>query len=375
MTVMPAIREKIIVERIDGFSAVRNSVEAQLDRAGVNLPVPHRALWQRECVQGICGSMLFVARVEGAPADAPAGALSASISRSRALPRHRIYSVERWSGSGRGDVDAALLAEVANAACHDFLCLRATIELFSFDASARHSHRSRLIDLGFERAEVARMYERTLAIDLTPPEDEVFARLHTKARRDVRAAGKKGFVVRPLVDSSLGARLAELVGESFRRTGTAPDEIAWDRIIQLSADNPTISRVVGMFDPNATGPDALVAFAWGCAHGEYATYNAGGSTRRPGVGNVPLSYAPLWDLIMWAKRNTSSTTFDLGGVTSSDPDDPRQGITEFKRYFSSNVVDVGEEWTLTTAPIRAAVARVISRGAKRASGAVPVQAV
>jgi hypothetical protein len=371
MTAMTAVREKIVVERIGGFSPVRDSVEAELDRAGVSLPLTHRARWQRECVQGVFDSMMFVARVDGTPA----AALSASISRSRALPRHRIYSVERWSGSGGAGVDDALLAEVANAACRDFLCLRATIELFSFDVNLRRGHQARLIELGFERATVARMYERTLAIDLTPAEDEIFARLHAKARRDVRAAGKKGFVVRPVVDRGLGDRLAALVGESFRRTGTAPDEMAWDRIIQLSADNPAISRVVGMFDPNATGADALVAFAWGCSHGEYATYNAGGSTRRPSVGNVPLSYAPLWDLITWAKRSTNARMFDLGGVTSNDPEDPRHGITEFKRYFSSDVVDVGEEWTLTTAPIRAAVARVISRGAKRASAAVPVQAV
>jgi len=371
MPAMTAIREKIVVERIDGFSAVRDSVEAELDCAGVSLPVPHRARWQRECVQGVCDSIMFVARADGRPV----AALSASISRSRALPRHRIYGVERWSGSGATDADAALLVEVANAACHDFLCLRATIELFSFDASVRRGHQARLIELGFERAAVARMYERTLAIDLTPGEDEIFARLHAKARRDVRAAGKKGFVVSPIVDRSFGDRLAALVGESFRRTGTAPDETPWDRIIQLSADNPAISRVVGMFDPRAAGADALVAFAWGCSHGAYATYNAGGSTRGPSVGNVPLSYAPLWDLIMWAKRSTGARMFDLGGVTANDPEDPRHGITEFKRYFSSDVVDVGEEWTLTTAPIRAAVARVISRGAKRASGAVPVQTV
>jgi lipid II:glycine glycyltransferase (peptidoglycan interpeptide bridge formation enzyme) len=211
------------------------------------------------------------------------------------------------------------------------------------------------------------MYSQTLAMDLVPSEEELFAKLHSTARRHIRAPGKKGLVLRPVTDPALGDRLESIFNETFRRTGTVPEQRPWEAIIKLSAAEPTRSRVVGIFDDAVPTPDGLIAFAWGCAQGRYATYEAGASVRRPDLGNTPLSYAPLWDLITWARRDTGSTQFDLGGITSGGPNDPRHGISEFKRYFSDNIVQVAEEWTMEPAPLRASLARAISSGVRRAA--------
>jgi hypothetical protein len=351
-----------IVQRFQGFGGERDAVERELAANGVLLPVPQRA----QCQQAFqsAETVMFVAR-DGDKT--PRAALSASISRSRALPRHRIYRVERWMGSGSETADHAILDEFARAIRGDKLCLRATIELFSFEEGGRERHAEQLRALGFVRASVPRMYSQTLMIDLAPTEDELFAALPSKARRDVRAPAKKGLTLRPITDPALGDRLDFIFNETFRRTGTVAESRPWRRIIELSASEPGLSRLVGIFNDAIPTPDGLVAFAWGCAQGDYATYEAGASIRSPELGNTPLSYAPLWDLVAWARRAPGLARFDLGGVTAGGPNDPRHGISEFKRYFSDKVVQVAEEWTMEPAPLRASLARAISQGVRRAN--------
>ena len=62
---------------------------------------------------------------------------------------------------------------------------------------------------------------------------------------------------------------------------------------------------------------------------------------------MPLLYAPLWELIRWARAG-GARWFDFGGITLTDPDasDPLQGISDFKRFFCRDVAKVGGEWRL-----------------------------
>ena len=125
--------------------------------------------------------------------------------------------------------------------------------------------------------------------------------------------------------------------------------------------------MIGLFAPNDNGPSGLLAFAWGCVNGNYVTYDAGASTRNHDLGNMPLAYAPLWDLIAWAKR-IGATWFDFGGVsttTAAPTDDPLGGISDFKRFFCERIVDVGEDWILEPRPIRAMIARTFSAAVER----------
>ncbi len=247
-----------VVERLDGFGGERETIELELAASGVVLPVPQRARWQQAFDSR--ETVMFVARGEDRH---PVAALGASISRSRALPRHRIYRVERWTGSGVADADHAILDEFAHSVRRDKLCLRATIELFSFKDGGRERHAEQLRTLGFARAPVPRMYSQTLTIDLAPSEDELFAKLHSTARRHVRAPAKKGLVLRPVTDAALGDRLESIFNETFRRTGTVPEPRPWRKIIELSAAEPALSRGVGNFDDAAAAPEKLVAFCLG----------------------------------------------------------------------------------------------------------------
>jgi lipid II:glycine glycyltransferase (peptidoglycan interpeptide bridge formation enzyme) len=116
-----------------------------------------------------------------------------------------------------------------------------------------------------------------------------------------------------------------------------------------------------VFKRDASGPEALRGFVLGCRHGDTVEYRVAASTRPVG-SSVPLLYAPTWELIRWA-RSVGATTFDFGGIASgtAGPGDARSGISDFKRYFSRNEVEVGGEGVFEPSRWRAAAAAAVSR--------------
>jgi hypothetical protein len=347
--------EPYIIQAIAGFNEARVAAEAELSTRPVDRPLPQRAEWQR--AHGAVETLLVIARTPGGD---PVRSVSASIASSRALPGHRIYRVERFGGSASPQADEAALSAIADAAHGDQRCLRLVVEVFERDASVRARLSEALRRLGFARAPNARMYERTRGIDLRQPSSKVLASVHKTARSNIRSLAKRGFEVRPIVETSLAPRLAELSRPAHRRTATFESSRPWARIIALSASNPRVSRVAGLFDPHGGGPDALLAFAWGCVHGSYVSYEEGAAERHSEVARASLGCPPLWDLIVWANEQASVAWFDLGGVAPDHTRDGPSGDSEVKRYFGRDVIEVGEEWSLEPSKVRAAIARGVS---------------
>ena len=91
---------------------------------------------------------------------------------------------------------------------------------------------------------------------------------------------------------------------------------------------------------------------------------AGASTRPTDQHRVGIVHPLFWDLIGWAKR-TGGTWFDLGGVTAGTvgSGDPVGGISDFKRLFSKDAIDVAEDWVFTPRRLPAGVATLLSTGA------------
>jgi len=346
------------IERIDGYGAAREEAERALRAQQVPRPLPQNAAWQH--AYRIPKSVALVAR----DADNRAcGAIAASIGPSRALPGHSIYRIERMQGIPDGEMRDRLIAALVTAARKDRRCLRVVIEIFERDSQARAALSSALASAGFKRVEQGRMYTHTLAIDLSRDEHALFASLHSTARYNVRSAVKRGLVVRPITEVSLAPQLGALSLETYKRRRAQDDGLPWERIIALSQSHPGSSQIIGVFDETAPANSQVVAYAWGCAHGDYASYEAGASARRPELKNTPLGYAPLWELIRWARNSAGIEWFDLGGIQPAGTEDSLSGISRFKRYFSDDVVEVGAEWIFEPHPARAAVARAIKHAA------------
>jgi hypothetical protein len=290
----------------------------------------------------------------------PCGAVGLHISPSRALPGHRLLRVERFGPGIPPAAYAATLKVLVSLAHRDRRVLRLYVESLAFDPSVRMALESELEAAGFARLPSPRCYEHTLVLALDGAEESILASFHRTARQNIRNTGKYPVRVAPVVDPGHFARVNEIAAETFARTGVRYVPVYdWAAIAAVSAREPGASRLVGLYHKDEEGPAGLLAFAWACGHGDHAHYSAAGSTRHT-AGRIPLLYPLIWDLIVWAKRNGAGF-FDFGGVTAGtlESDDPLGGISDFKRYFTKSLVQVGAEWAYEPRPRRAQAARMM----------------
>lgn len=345
------------------LSPEHRAAEAEL-LAGGGLPLPHRIPWLERFARP--GALFCVAR------DAAGGAragFAVEVARSRALPGHRLLRVERYTPRADGEAERALVDGLGELARADRRILRVAVELFSLDAGLRADAERRLAAAGFVPSPAPRRYDHTLVMDLRPEEPELLERLSRSARKNLKDVAKHPVEVRPVLDPAWGARLSALLEESMSRTGGRAAPADWPARIELGRAHPELSRLVGLFRTDAEGPDALLAFAWGLHHGACAHYDAAGATRSYGR-RLPMAYPLLWDLALWARR-AGARALDLGGVTFGhlkDGDDALGGISDFKRFFTRDVVEVGGEWVLEPRPLRARLARGVGALAARLRG-------
>ena len=347
--------EGFTVDVLPNIGPRREQFEQQLLESGVNLPLPHRSTWARAF--GSAGSW-FVG-VRDASGKCTFG-FAVEVAQSRALPGHCLLRVKRFGAALTTEATTAGLRALVHFSRHQRRILRLYVEVFSPDPDVRNTIASLATSLKFHQVQVQCSYRNTVVVDLTPDVSEIFSFLTRSARRNIRSPGKKGFETYAITDPVYAEKMDALQEETMARTGGQYQKQDWARIVEFSNRYPTLSRVVGTFRPDTTGPNSLVAFVWGCGHGDHATHTSAASTRAID-SNVPLSYAMSWDLICWAKRN-GATWFDFGGITQGSLGDTDNlgGISDFKRFFSKQVTTVGDEWIFEPHPLRGTLARLVS---------------
>jgi hypothetical protein len=293
-----------------------------------------------------------------------AGAFAVDAAPSRALPGYRLLRVERFGEGLPRAVWADAVDALAELARRGPRVLRLSVEVFSRDGDTRARLGELLARAGFVRATACRNWSTTLALDLQPAEDELFAALRPSARQAIRSVGKFPVQVRVVDDIELAGRMEALARETFARTG-AHYEALWDwrGVIELSRRLPDAGRLVGLFRTDREGPDALLGFVWGWWNGQSASYFAGASSRPSDLRRVQIGYPLVWDLIVWARR-AGATWFDLGGVTvgTAGSGDPVGGISDFKRCFTEQTAEIAEDWVLEPRRLPARLASLVSTG-------------
>jgi hypothetical protein len=355
-----ATHEGLAVRAVADVTAERGRWEEEAERAGVPFSLPQRGQWDE--ISGASRSWLLV--VTGA-AGALAAALSVRSYPSRALPQHSILRVERFQGAATADACVAALLGVRRLATRLPRVVRAHVELFDATGAGLPALSGAARAAGFRPWDTPRIYPRTVTMDLTPEPAEIFAALHPTGRRHIRSREKSPVVVRPVEPDFPPAVLDALHRDTLARTGGRHSPQRWEEILRLSAERPDLSRVVGLFKTDTHGDAPLLAYAWGCNHGDHAHYATAASTRRTDL-RVPMAYPLAWDLILWA-RDHGARVFDFGGISpgTAGSGDPLGGISDFKRRFTTRVVEVGEEWVFEPHPARARLSRWLGRAADR----------
>lgn len=264
---------------------------------------------------------------------------------SRIAPWRTILRILRAPGVESpvtGDRVSAGILQVAHAA----KALRTHVELYEPDDARRALMKSSLLKAGFHEAQSPRRYSRTIRVDLSLTEDQLLGSFHATCRRHLRSFGRKGLQCLPVVNADLETRLQQLLDETMRRTGGASMMHDWRALMRFTRESPHRAILLGAFRSDLAGPESLVGYVLGVRHSDTVEYSVAASTRLDDL-KVPLLYAPTWELIRWARSN-GAAWFDFGGVLppSVPADDPRQGISSFKRMFSTAEIDVGGEFVM-----------------------------
>ncbi len=337
----------------------RTEFELALRERGGFLPLPHRLSFS-----GLLDEepALFVCVYDHSGAAALGFAVQAGAT--RALPGHSVWRAVRLGASSDPRALRAAVRTLAERAAIERRVLRLHLEFFMPGSAERDACEAECRALGFRRAVTARSYQDTILIDLTPPPEDIFARFSRSTRRNIRAVDKNPVALRKVTDPALNDRLNVLLGETMARTGASHTPMDWSALIAFCARHPDSALFLGLFDERPGVAEPLVAFGVTYNHGEFAEYATAASTRATDL-KVPLAYALVWEAMRWAK-SSGATCFDFGGVTRGtlESGDERGGISDFKRFFSPDVAEVGSEWVLEPRPVRAAFARRVSAAAR-----------
>jgi hypothetical protein len=279
-------------------------------------------------------------------------ALAIEIQALRALPGHsqwRAHHIGRGIVGPAGDIVLRAIRDLALATPR---VLAVNLEFILRDASEHQHVAQTLTTLGFRPLPVGRGYVDTIVVPLEAAEDEILAGFSWSTRRELRQWSRQALELRTIGNPGYAARLDEIAREAFERTGGGWNPRDWPARMHLSAAEPMRSRLVGLFRRDRDDPPSLLAFAWGCAHGDFAHYDDGGSARVPDI-RFRLACPLLWDLIRWARAG-GCKWFDMGGVPleGHDPTGALKGIAEFKLRFSDVRARVGAEWQFDPRPRR-----------------------
>jgi hypothetical protein len=342
---------------IRGLGDERDHAERELLEAGVPLALPHRAIWSVHLSRW--ESWFLLVRDSSGHA---CGGFAIENVQTRALPGHKILRVGRFGGSRPIEVCEVAVEALASLARSTPRVLRLQVNVFSRDG--RQQIGKALENLGFREIRPPGSYQHTLGIDLKPTEDKIHASFTRDARKRIRETVEMSLRSQVITDPAFVDRIDELQQGAMQRTGGYKPHQDWRGVLTMSQKYPDLSRVVGLFQGEATTPENMGAFGWSLNHGDHVEHRAAGSTRQSDA-RIPYGYLLVWDMVQWAK-SVGAQWFDMGGVTVAEGDENHlEGISRFKKYFSREVLEVGAEWVLEPAPLQAKIASAISNSTER----------
>lgn len=344
---------------VDSLGPPRALVEWRTLSQGYHIPMGGHADWSR--ATRLSSWCLGVEDANGACL----GSVTIQVHPSRALPSYRILRAERFGGGVDPAAWGATLKALAAVAARQPRVLRLHVEMFALEPARLDRLHEAAQEARLTPSPFPRCYGTTALVDLRRELGEVLASFHGTARRHIRAVDKNPVEVRTITDEKLGPRMNALLGETLARTGGAFAAKDWSAILRFSRERPDLSRVVGLFQAGPDDPDRLLAYAWGCSHGDHVEYATAASTRATEL-KLPMAYPLAWDLMQWAHEQ-GALYFDFGGLTegSHGSEDALGGISDFKRYFNGKPARVGEEWMVEPSRFAAGLVRLASRVAAR----------
>ncbi len=250
--------------------------------------------------------------------------------------------------------------------------LRSTAALPAALASARQ--RARRLGAAFVRfepgtvdpADVAatgatrvrsRQYEHTLVLQLGVDEQTLRRGLNSGHRSRINSAEKRGLRV---VRSNDPARMADFV-RLLRQVERHKSFFSYeDPYFEAIASELLVPGDASLYFASTGDVDVAGALVFDFGPTRYYAFGATSTDGRRLMPAPPL----VWQAIVDARRE-GRTRFDFWGAAPADagPEHPWAGITDFKRGFGAERVDLAGTWELTVRPLAARLFS-LARGAR-----------
>lgn len=209
-----------------------------------------------------------------------------------------------------------------------------------------------LYGIGFRKARYDLNQKTTLVVDLSPPEEELLARMKKTTRYGVRRSGREGVEVAEPEDFEEGF-------ETFHGLMKATAERKEGNFLRRPRgylyEVTRAMRDAGqghLFFATHEGTPLATMYVFTFGRKYWYIYGASSDEKR----NLQPNYRLQWEVMRWAKQH-GMTYYDMVGVPRPEnlnEDDPLWGVYKFKEGFGGEIVDSIGCFDLPVAPLRAA---------------------
>jgi lipid II:glycine glycyltransferase (peptidoglycan interpeptide bridge formation enzyme) len=202
---------------------------------------------------------------------------------------------------------------------------------------------------GFEPAGAIQP-ERTILVDLTPPEEKILANMKKDCRYSIRSATKKGVVIREAEKSDDVDMWYELMQSTGNRKQFGIHALDYYRNAwKIFTEQDMAKLLLAYADGKLLAGIFVFAFA---SKGYYLYAGADHASR-----DLFPNYLLLWEGMRWAKGK-GAQVFDLWGIpTTDDPSDPMAGVQQFKEKWGGKITSFAGAYEYEYRPMMMKLAR------------------
>ena len=222
-----------------------------------------------------------------------------------------------------------------------------------FDMSTKEANGQRPTANGFIKSFEEMQPEHTLILDISKSEEEILAQMKPKGRYNIKVAEKSGVKIIEERDInsffSLYSAMAKRHNityrgrEYFQKLFDITHKKDYSKVFTAYIANPKIQETNPKQNSNFNNqiPIASVIISF---YGNRATYLFGGSSDE--YRNIMAPYLLQWTAILEAKKR-DCTEYDFFGIAPQNmPNHPWRGVTDFKKKFGGEEVELLGSWDL-----------------------------
>lgn len=182
----------------------------------------------------------------------------------------------------------------------------------------------------------------TISINLNQSEEEILGKMHQKGRYNIRVAKKHNLTIQESDDINSFYKILE---STSKRDGFSINpKKTYQKMIQVLS--PSKAKLYLAYHPDQKNPIAGIINTY---IGETCTYYYGASDHKYRKYMAP--YLLQWHAIQDAKKKAFKNYDFLGIADPYNPKDSLNGVTNFKKKFSKNIIQFEDGQTIIHKPL------------------------